>query len=79
MMGAFLDALGIAHENGLIQGVTRQARRREGRRGGRRARDASSRPTTCRLYLNTLLSQDPRRWQRCATCRPWRACRLDSG
>jgi len=61
MMGAFLDALGIAHENGLIQ-------------DDQVAPDASKVPAAAAtiaqqfpsesvsLYLNTLLCQDPETW-----------------
>jgi len=61
MMGAFLDALGIAHENGLIQeddvkpeaaGVAPAA-----------AAIATTFPAAdVSLYLNTLLCQDPETW-----------------
>jgi hypothetical protein len=61
MMGAFLDALGIAHENGLIQedSVTPDP-----------AKIAPAAallaqqfpPEDVRVYLNTLLSQDPETW-----------------
>ena len=61
MMGAFLDALGIAHENGLIneENVSPDA-----------ARIAPAAATLAgqfpkddvRLYLNTLLCQDPATW-----------------
>ena len=61
MMGAFLDALGIAHENGLIQeesvkpdagkiGPAAEALRRQ----------FPSDDVT--LYLETLLCQDPETW-----------------
>jgi hypothetical protein len=61
MMGAFLDALGITHENGLIK-------------EDQVAPDASKMapaaaqltqqfpPSDVRLYLNTLLCQDPETW-----------------
>jgi hypothetical protein len=61
MMGAFLDALGITHENGLIQQEDVKP-------------DASKIPAAAaeiektfpaddvRLYLNTLLCQDPETW-----------------
>jgi hypothetical protein len=61
MMGAFLDALGIAHENGLIQEDDVKP-------------DAEKVPVAAAaiaqqfpaadvsLYLNTLLSQDPQTW-----------------
>jgi hypothetical protein len=61
MMGAFLDALGIAHENGLIQedSVVPEA--------GKLAPAAAELarqfpPEDVSLYLNTLLSQDPGTW-----------------
>ena len=61
MMGAFLDALGIAHEEGLIQeeNVKPDAAKLEPAaskiRGEFPAEDVS-------LYLNTLLLQDPDTW-----------------
>jgi hypothetical protein len=61
MMGAFLDALGIAHENGLIQdeAVTPDPAKIPGAAaaiaGKYPAPDVS-------LYLNTLLWQDPASW-----------------
>ena len=61
MMGAFLDALGIKHENGLIED---DAVAPEGGKvalaattiAGQFPREAVS------LYLSTLLSQDPETW-----------------
>jgi hypothetical protein len=61
MMGAFLDALGIAHENGLI---------REDAGTPDPAKMASAAAAIAReypahdvaLYLNTLLWQDPAAW-----------------
>jgi hypothetical protein len=61
MMGAFLDALGIAHENGLI---------REGAGTPDPAKMATAAAVIAReypapdvaLYLNTLLWQDPAAW-----------------
>jgi hypothetical protein len=61
MMAAFLDALGITHENGLIQEEDVKP-------------DAAKVPTAAavlaetfpaddvRLYLNTLVCQDPETW-----------------
>jgi hypothetical protein len=61
MMGAFLDALGIAHENGLIQEENVKP-------------DAAKMPAAVQkisaefpkadvqVYLNTLLCQDPETW-----------------
>jgi hypothetical protein len=61
MMGAFLDALGIAHDNGLIQedspapDTTRLAPAAAAIAGQYPAADVT-------LYLNTLLCQDPETW-----------------
>jgi hypothetical protein len=61
MMAAFLDALGIAHENGLIQedSVTPDA----AKIGPAVAHLIAQFPAgDVQLYLNTLLSQDPETW-----------------
>jgi hypothetical protein len=62
MMSAFLDALGLAHENGLIADETvkppaqeRLAAAAETLAGAFPREDVS-------LYLNTLLTQDPDTW-----------------
>jgi hypothetical protein len=61
MMGAFLDALGIAHENGLIQEESVKP-------DPAKIAAAVSQLSTqfpredVRIYLNTLLSQDPETW-----------------
>jgi hypothetical protein len=61
MMGAFLDALGIAHDNGLIKedevkpDASKFASAAEAIRGRYRSEDVQ-------LYLNTLLCQDPETW-----------------
>ena len=62
MMGAFLDALGIAHEDGLISA--------EDTPPPDAAKCASASKTLAEkfpadrvaLYLNTLLTQDPDTW-----------------
>jgi hypothetical protein len=61
MMGAFLDALGIAHENGLIQ---QDAVKPEADKIGPAAALLAQQfpPDDVRIYLNTLLSQDPDTW-----------------
>ena len=62
MMGAFLDALGIAHENGLIseENVTKldEAKLKAA------AADLSSKfpKEDVLLYFSTLVSQDPETW-----------------
>jgi hypothetical protein len=61
MMGAFLDALGIAHENGLIgeEGAAPDA----AKMAPAAAQLAEQfPPADVRLYLNTLLCQDPETW-----------------
>ena len=61
MMGAFLDALGIAHENGLIQ--QEDAKPEASKVAPAAAELASKFPQgDVQLYLNTLLCQDPETW-----------------
>ena len=61
MMGAFLDALGIAHENGLIQ--EEDVRPDAEKIAPAAAQIAKQFPADdVRIYLNTLLSQDPDTW-----------------
>ena len=61
MMGAFLDALGIAHEEGLIQ---EEAVKPDPEKLGPAAAQLSQKfpAEDVRVYLNTLLSQDPETW-----------------
>ena len=61
MMGAFLDALGIAHENGLIQ--EDEVKPDASKIASAAATIAEQYPAAeVALYLNTLLSQDPATW-----------------
>jgi hypothetical protein len=61
MMGAFLDALGIAHENGVIQeDDVKPDEAKVGPASDQIARDFASADVS--LYLNTLLCQDPATW-----------------
>ena len=62
MMGAFLDALGIAHENGLIQAETVPAPDRAKLTAAVETLSAQFPAPDVRLYLNTLLTQDPDTW-----------------
>jgi hypothetical protein len=61
MMGAFLDALGIAHENGLIKDD-------EVKPDAEKIASAAATlteqypPADVSLYLSTLLCQDPDTW-----------------
>src|SRR5262249_34251639 len=61
MMGAFLDALGIAHENGLIEEESVKPDDAKLAPAIEKL-DAQFPPDDVRLYLNTLLSQDPETW-----------------
>ena len=61
MMAAFLDALGIAHENGLIKDDG--AKPEASKIGPAASQIAKQFPAEdVRLYLNTLLCQDPETW-----------------
>ena len=61
MMGAFLDALGITHENGLIQ--EDEVKPDAAKIAPAAAQIATRFPADdVRLYLNTLLCQDPDTW-----------------
>jgi hypothetical protein len=61
MMAAFLDALGIKHENGLIE---EDAVKPDADKVGPAAATLAQQfpPEDVRIYLNTLLSQDPETW-----------------
>jgi hypothetical protein len=61
MMGAFLDGLGIKHENGLIDD---EAVKPDADKIGPAAAQLAKQfpPDDVRIYLNTLLSQDPETW-----------------
>jgi len=62
MMGAFLDALGIAHENGLIQeDDVKPAPEKVAPAVAQLAGQFPREDVT--LYLNTLLCQDPDTWK----------------
>ena len=61
MMSAFLDALGIAHENGLIQDdLVAPDPAKVGPAVSQLARQFA--PESVSLYLGTLLCQDARMW-----------------
>ena len=62
MMGAFLDALGIAHENGLItaESVDPPARAALAQAAANLTREYAAQDVS--LYLNTLFAQDPQTW-----------------
>ena len=61
MLGAFLDALGVKHENGLIDDDTLKPDPEK--IAGAVARLTAEYPKeSVTLYLNTLLCQDPETW-----------------
>jgi hypothetical protein len=63
MMGAFLDALGVAHDNGLINEDTVVKPESEKLRAAA-AKIAGEHPAEdVALYLSTLVSQDPETWE----------------
>ena len=63
MMAEFLDALGIRHENGLIEEETVQKPGEEGLRTAV-AQMATKYPAEdVSLYYSTLVSQDPETWE----------------
>jgi hypothetical protein len=63
MMGAFLDAIGIAHENGLIS--EENVPKPEPDKVKAAAKELSSKypAEDVSLYLATLVSQDPETWE----------------
>jgi hypothetical protein len=62
MMGAFLDALGMTHEDGLINEETTVKPEPEKLRAA--AADVATKfpPEDVALYFSTLVSQDPETW-----------------
>ena len=62
MMGAFLDALGIAHEQGLIADENLGPPESERLRAAATAIAASFPADDVSLYLSTLVWQDPETW-----------------
>ena len=62
MMGAFLDALGITHENGLIADEELQPPSADRLREAARAIGAAFPTEDVALYLSTLMWQDPETW-----------------
>lgn len=62
MMGAFLDALGITHENGLIADEEVQPPSADRLREAARAIGATFPADDVALYLSTLMWQDPETW-----------------
>jgi hypothetical protein len=62
MMASFLDALGIAHEDGLIASEDLEAPAADKLAGAARTLVTSHPPEDVALYLSTLVWQDPETW-----------------
>lgn len=62
MMGVFLDALGIAHEDGLISAEETPPQSAEAVATASKALADKFPADRVALYLNTLLTQDPDTW-----------------
>jgi hypothetical protein len=62
MMASFLDALGIKHENGLIEDEDTAAPERERLQEAAKTIAASFPAEDVSLYLSTLVWQDPETW-----------------
>ena len=62
MMGAFLDALGIAHQDGLIDDENVEAPSEEKLAAAAKALGAAFPAGDVALYLSTLTWQDPETW-----------------
>jgi hypothetical protein len=62
MMGAFLDALGIKHENGLIDDEEMAAPAPEKLQEAARTLSAAFPAPDVALYFSTLVWQDPETW-----------------
>ena len=66
MMGAFLDSLGIAHEDGLISEENVSKPEPEALRTAAAALSTKYPPEDVSLYFKTLVSQDPDTWGKLA-------------
>jgi hypothetical protein len=62
MMSAFLDAVGIAHDNGLITEDPKGPVTPEQVSAGRAALEGAYPAENIQLYFATLLAQDPETW-----------------
>ena len=62
MMAAFLDVLGITHENGLINDETVAKPDADKLRAAATELASKFPPDEVSLYLSTLVSQDPETW-----------------
>jgi hypothetical protein len=62
MLGAFLDALGIAHENGVLKGEELKAPEPERLKAAAAVLRAAYPKEAVDLYFQTLLVQDAETW-----------------
>lgn len=67
MMAAFLDAIGLAHDNGLITEDAPEPVSAEKIAAGAKALASAYPPDVVKLYFSTLLAQDPDTWKGLAT------------
>ncbi len=63
MMGAFLDALGISHDNGLITAEDLAPPQKAALAAAAAGLTKTFPAEDVSLYLNTLLAQDPQTWE----------------
>ena len=63
MMAAFLDAIGLKHDNGLITEDPAEPISAEKIAAGVKALEAAYPPAAVKLYFSTLLAQDPDTWK----------------
>jgi hypothetical protein len=63
MMAAFLDAIGLAHDNGLITEDPAGPISAEKVAAGAKALASAYPPDAVKLYFSTLLAQDPDTWK----------------
>jgi hypothetical protein len=63
MMAAFLDAIGLAHDNGLITADAPEPPSAEKIAEGVKALATAYPPDAVKLYFSTLVAQDPDTWK----------------
>jgi hypothetical protein len=71
ILGAFLDAAGLPHENGVLKEEDTTPLTEEAARAGVRALAAAYPRGHVETYLNTLWLQDPERWEALAKSDEW--------
>jgi hypothetical protein len=71
MLAPFLDAAGLAHENGILKDEAGDPVSEAAARAGVQALRAAFPPAQIETYLNTLWLQDPERWEALAASTEW--------